>query len=207
MAKMDLKLKKVQTPEFRVSFPHLREPKAFKNKKGEESKPKFSIAMLFDKKTDLSKMKEAAMNAAIEEWGSKEEIPRDRDGKICIDWGFRDGSKEKPDMDGYKGTIFVNAKAKPGNRPTVLDRKKNEIVGEDIDDQLYAGCYARAILIAYAYDMGKEQGIGWSLQHVQKLRDGEKFSGKPAAEKEFDDVEDDEGDKESDYSDDDDMGF
>lgn len=184
MAKMDISLKKVITPEFRASFPQLFEAKSFQNQDA-----KFSVVMLFDKKTtDLKAMKKAAANAAIEKWGAdKAKWPKNlRDP-------FRDG-EEKADMEGYKGCTFVSASSKAENRPGLVDENVERIMDKS---KFYAGCYARAELIAFAYDVSGNRGISFSLQNVQKLRDGKPFSGRKNAEDVFDKVEKAEDSEES----------
>jgi hypothetical protein len=54
----------------------------------------------------------------------------------------------------------------------------------------YAGCFARAEIIAYAYDQAGNKGIGLSLQNVQKLRDGDRLGGRKDAADVFDAVGD-----------------
>lgn len=182
--KMDIAKKKCTTPKFRVSFPHV-----FKAKSFEDQAPKFSMTMLFDKTTDLKDMKRAVFNAAVEEWGSdKAKWPK----KLRMP--FRDGS-EKSDLDGYEGKIFVGASSK--NRPGVIAGDRSPIAEED--NSFYAGCYARATLIAFAYDKAGNVGVSFSLQNIQKMGDGKPFSGRKAAEDEFDSVED-ESDDPSNYA-------
>lgn len=182
--KMPIEKKKVTTPKFRVSFPNVFEAKSFQNQEA-----KFSITMLFDKKTDLKAMKEAALNAAIEKWGEK--TAKDlwaqkisiKGKKLRVP--FRDGD-EKADMNGYEGMIFVSASSK--QRPGVVDQNRVPITAAD--GSFYAGCYARATLIAFAYDTAGNIGVSFSLQNVQKWADGEQFSGRRKAEDEFDSIED-----------------
>lgn len=188
MEKMDIKEKKCMTPEFRVSFPQVFEPKAFQ---GQE--PKYSVVMLFDKKTDLKALKDAAFNAAKEMWGEKAKWPKN------FKMPFRDGD-EKADQLGYAGKIFVTATSK--KRPGVVNQKLDDIVNKE---EFYAGCYARAVLIAFAYSKAGNAGVSFALQHVQKLRDGEKFGGGKAARDEFS-VVDDGSEDAGNYSDDD-TGF
>lgn len=181
--KMDIAKKKIITHEFRVSFPAIFKPKSF-----EGNEPKYSIVMLFDKKIDLNKpaagqkvsMKQAAHNAAIEKWGPKEKWPKN------LRMPFKDGN-EKADMNGYENTITVSASAKEASQPGLVDQGRRPILNER---DFYAGCYARAELIAFAYDIAGNRGVGFALQNVQKLRDGDKFSGKKNAEDVFDSVED-----------------
>lgn len=191
--KMDVQKKKVITHEFRVSFPALFTPKAF-----EQQEPKYSIVMLFDKKIDLSKpatnkagqplsesMKKAVFNAATEKWGPKEKWPKN------LRLPFRDGS-EREDTPGYKGTTFVSASSKI--QPGLVNQLRQPILNER---DFYAGCYARAELIAFAYDKAGNKGVSFSLQNVQKLRDGEVFSGRKNAEDVFDAVDDGSDDADS----------
>lgn len=173
--KNNIQAKKVITPEFRVSFPAVFTAKAFQNQE-----PKYSVVMLFSKKTDISELKKAAMNAAAEKFGNdKTKWPKN------LKMPFRDGD-EKADTPGYKDTIFVTASSK--QRPGLVDRSRQAILSEE---DFYAGCYARAELIAFAYDTAGNRGVSFSLQNIQKLKEGEKFSGRKAAEDVFDSVEDD----------------
>lgn len=178
--KMDVSQKKCMTPEFRASFANVFEPKAFE---GQEAK--FSIAMLFPKTTNLKALQHAANNAGIEKWGpDKAKWPKP------LRMPFRDGD-EKQDLDGYKGMIYVGSSSK--TKPGLIDQAKEPITKDDIgadgNPKFYSGCYARATLIAFAYDKAGNRGISFSLQNIQKLRDGKPFSGKKAAAEEFDAVE------------------
>jgi len=104
---------------------------------------------------------------------------------------FRDGD-EKSDLEGYPGNIFVTASNK--NKPQVIDQRKNHLTSEEA---FYAGCYARASVIAFAYDNKGNKGVSFSLQNLQKVGDGESFTGRKAAQDEFDAVEDDSDDTEN----------
>lgn len=196
--------KKCLTHEFRVSFPHIFKPNSF-----EDQEPKYQITMLFPKNVDLSKpaggqknsLKQAAFNAAVEKWGPREKWPKG------LRMPFRDGD-EKSDTQGYAGHIFVAASSK--TQPGLVDQGLRPILNER---DFYAGCYARAELIAFAYDTKGNRGVAFSLQNVQKLRDGDPFSGRKKAEDVFDAVEDSSDDEDSydsgggDDGDSADMGF
>lgn len=192
-----IEAKKCMTPEFRVSFPNVFKAKAF-----EDQEPKFSVVMLFDKKkADLTPLKKAVAYAAQEKWGAdKAKWPKN------LRMPFRDG-EEKSDMDGYAGHTFVSASSKQA--PGVVDQQRNIIT--EADQSFYAGCYARATLIAFAYDKAGNRGVSFSLQNLQKLRDGQPFSGRKKAEDEFDAVEDTDADNAENYGDgegeDDDLGI
>ena len=176
MSKMEIEKKKCITPEGRVSYPYV-----FKAKSNEDKEPKYSMTLLFDKKTDLKELKRAAFNAAVETYGSdKSKWPKK------LKMPFRDGDEDKPDQPEYKNTIFVYASSK--HRPGIVDSGRSPIVEED--RTFYAGCYARASLIAFTYDQLGNIGVSFALQNIQKLRDGKPLSGRKNAEDEFDAVED-----------------
>lgn len=172
----DVEAKKCVTPEFRVSFPAVFEPKLFEGQK----EAKYSVTMLFDKKTDLTALKKIARAAGTEKWGAdQKKWPKFRYA------AFRDGDAEKPDTVGYENTIFCTAKSKV--QPGLVDGRRQAILSQQ---DFYAGCYARAEIIAYAYDQAGNKGIGFALQNIQKLRDGERLSGRKEAADVFDEVAD-----------------
>lgn len=206
MANVDIKAKKCTTPVFRASYPHLFKP----NTSFEGQEPKFGITMLFPKNADLSGMKKAAQNALIEKWGSdKTKWPKKLRNP------FRDGDAEK-DSEEYKGVWFISATSK--KQPGVVNQQLEPIISESTDsDGFYAGCFARATLIAFAYDTAGNKGVSFALQNVQKVKDGKPFSGRKSASEDFEVIEDTSEDAEnyggsdespeSGESDESDMGF
>jgi len=161
---------KVMTPEFRVSFPSVFEARAF----SEGQTKKFELTALFPAGTNLDAMKALAKQAAVDKWGDK--IP------AGLRSPFRDGS-EKPDLDGYEGTVFV--KMTSLQKPGVVDQNVQPIIEPS---EFYGGCYARASITAYAYDQMGNKGVSFGLQNVQKLRDGDAFSGRGKPEDDFEPV-------------------
>lgn len=164
----------LKTSEFRVSFPNVFTPSAFPGQT-----PKYGITMLFPKTADLKALKALAKQAVEKKW--PDPVKR---AKIMANPNFknpfRDGDLEKPDTAGYEGMIFIRATSKI--KPGVVDRNVQPIVGEE---EFYAGCYARATVTAYGFDTAGNTGVAFGLQNVQKLRDGEHFSGRLAPEAEF----------------------
>lgn len=162
---------RVTTPPFRLSFPHLKEPKS--NFEGQ--KPAYSIQMLFDKDADLSKMKAAADAAAKAKWGA------DYKKKVKFKHPtFKDGNEKN--LDDYKEKIVVEARTQ--QKPGVVDKDRVEIL--DLNE-VYAGCWCRATLTVYAYEKMGNKGVSFGLQNVQKLKDGPAFSGRKNAKDDFDD--------------------
>lgn len=167
---------KVFTPQAVLSYPHLFEP----NLPPGASEPVFSCALVFEKGTDLTDLKKAALAAATEKFGNKAE-GLIRDGKLKLP--FRNDSEDK----GYPaGSIFMNVKnkSKPGIVSTYPgpDGKPQAITDPSM---VYAGCKVRASLRAYAYDVSGNKGVAFSLGNLQKLADGDRLDGRQRAEDEF----------------------
>lgn len=167
---------KVISPQAVLSYPHLFEP----NLPPGATEPVYSCALVFEKGTDLSELKKAALAAATEKFGNKAE-GLIRDGKLKMP--FRNDAEDK----GYpEGSIFMNVKnkSKPGVVSTYPgpDGKPTAI---DSPDQVYAGCRVRASLRAYAYDVSGNKGVAFSLGNLQKLADGDRLDGRKRAEDEF----------------------
>jgi hypothetical protein len=196
-----LKGVKFTTPTFRVSFPHLWEPQQFMKNGKPEGKPKYGITMLFPNDMDRSEMNKNIAKAARELFGKdKEQWPE----SYRSPW--RKGDRKK-DLAGYPGHMYCQAHTLKA--PGVVDQKRHAIKEED--DALYPGCYARAVVVAKAFENGANAGVTLYLQHVQKVADGEAFDGRTNAEDEFEDIESDdeefETDEDDSEDDDEDMGF
>lgn len=164
----------IMTPEFRVSFPNLFRPSRF----NEASDPKFSCTMLFPKDADLAPLKREAERAAKEKWGDK--VPK----------GLKTPFRDQGDFDheGYEpGAVFIRASSK--QRPGVVDKNVQAVVDES---EVYPGCFARATVRAYAYDVPGNKGIAFGLQNLQKLRDGDPIHGRSKPEDDFSPVGDEE---------------
>ena len=165
---------KLVTPEFRLSFPQLFEPKGFEN-----GKPKFGLTQLYPKGTDLSKLKKMAFDAIVEKWSpDKKKWPgnlRSIDFKTYLSptgkdrWPFRDGDAQN--YDGYEGQISLSARNE--TRPAVVGPDKQPIIDTST---IYPGCYGHAVLTAYAYDKSGNRGVAFSLLAFMKTRDGESFT-------------------------------
>jgi len=192
--KIEFDDKKVTTCTFRLSYPHLFKAKAYKN-----NAPKFSLSMLFNKSDDISQIKIAAHNAAVEKWGAdkkqwpSKKVRSSKTGlivsKTLVVMPFYDGDIEQPDKPEYEGTIYLNASCnKP---PVIVDQGRQQIVDET---KLKAGDYVRASIVAFAYDIEGAFGVSFALLGVQKVRTGEALGGGNAL-KDFDELEVDEDDE------------
>ena len=199
--KVDKEICRIITPEFRVSYPHL-----FKTQQVKPTdKPKYSITMLFSKSLGLigqspdgkpRSLKEVIKNAKINEFGpDKSDWPDDLLSPVT------DGDDPKfAGKDGYAGNWVIKASTSQDQRPSVVDKDMNPII-EPAD--FYPGCYARAYIYAYVWEYMGRQGVGFILDHVQKLRDGQSFGGKKPVEQVFSPVTVEDEDTENDDDDED----
>jgi hypothetical protein len=173
---------RVQTPEARLSFPNLFQPKSYL----EGQEPKYSCTLLFSDKTKLQALRDAVDQAKADKWGPKEKWPKN------LRSPFRDGN-EKSELQGYENCIFITASSK--QPPGVVNQRVEYITEKS--GGIYAGCYVRATINAYAYDTAGNRGVAFGLQNIQKTRDGQPFSGRKKAEEDFDAVEDSSEDQSS----------
>jgi hypothetical protein len=107
--------------------------------------------------------------AAMEKWGK---IPATlkrpvRDGDANVD---DDGVLKYPEHEGCY-TLQVSSKRKPD----VADAALNPVIEAD---ELYSGAYYRAAVRAYAWNHATGgKGVSFSLETVQKVKDGEPLGG------------------------------
>ena len=163
-------MSKLYTPEFRVSFPYLFE---------KNDNDKFAVQMIFDKK-NLKKPEQAELMKEIED--AIDEAVKEKWGKAPakLKMPFRDGS-EKEDFDGYGDDVmFISCTSK--DQPGVVDEARKPISEAS---GIYAGCYAHATVNVYAWDYKGKKGVSIGLGNIQKLRDGESFSGRTNPEDDF----------------------
>ena len=183
------------TPAFRLSYPALFEAVAVM---GDETKKKFSVTMLFPKKSTVDRLKAAKHPAST--WmptdncaGFYQEIVKvaranfgpDVDLKSLKLTKFRDGDKPKDSgkiEENDKG--YIVARASSATRPDCLRSDKTRITDPT---ELYPGCWVRAV-VTIAIFTKPSRGVTIYLAGVQKLADDSTFSSRPRAEDEFDAV-------------------
>lgn len=191
--KKELKEKcRMITPKFRVSYPHLF--KAQSPKPGD--KPKYSVTMLLPKNANLTgstlatddvpareiSIKEVIRNAKIAEFGPDKANWPELDSPVV------DG--DDPDhigKDGYKGHWIIKATSNEDAKPGLVDAEGLPITQTS---DFYPGCYARAYVYAYVWfypnrEKPMKKGVGFIVDHVQKLADGKAFGGKKPVEQVF----------------------
>lgn len=178
---------KVVTGKVRLSYVHVFEPYASDG--DDESKAKYSTVILIPKTDTATLNKIEVARAAAIEAGKHSKF----DGKVPPNLvnTLHDGDEEA-DLDKnpeYAGHMYMSISS--NSKPGVVDQNVQPILDST---EVYSGCYARVSMNAAAYNYKGKKGISFYLSHVQKLADGESFTGRTRAEDDFDAVEVDEDD-------------
>lgn len=174
-SKLSIEDVKVILPVARLAFPHLDKPHAFEN----ENEEKYKARLLFDtqllkndekQKKAWKNFRDICKKVAFEHYETSENFPDN------FDWGIRDGNK-KADLPGHQGCFFINTKAKADKKPQLVDQNpKIEI--EWASGRMYAGCFVKALIIPYHYNVGGNCGIGFALKALQYVAKGESLASK-----------------------------
>lgn len=173
----------IHTPEGTALYVSLFQPRARKDPKtGQpQGEPKFQITLVFDEDTDLTEMKAAAKRVGIEKFGPKfPELVK----KGKMNWPFVDNA-DKVDDDDERLPGFEEEGCslgfKTADKPGIVDEEAEPIMEKS---DVYSGMRARVSCRPFAYD-NQSKGVAFYLVNVQKLGDGERLSGNPAAEDDF----------------------
>ena len=156
---------KILTEKVRLSYAHLFHPQAPEG--GGEAK--YSVCLLIPK-TDavtLGRVRaaiETAKAQGIEKWGGK--VP------TGLKLPLRDGDIERPDSPEFAGMLFMNCNSK--NAPLVVNQQKQDIIDSS---EVYSGCYAKASVSFYPFNVNGNRGVGCGLNGIQKISDGEPLGG------------------------------
>lgn len=177
---------KVITGIVRFSYVHAWEPQAIDPQKPEEKK--YSVSLIISKKdkktiSDIKAAIAEATRIGLEKlWNGK--LPKKFKDPL------RDGDDERDEDEVYANSFFLNANSK--DKPTIVDRMVNPIINQA---DFYSGCYGRASVSFFPFDKAGNVGIGCSLNHLQKTKDGESLGGtKASADVDFSAMPDDDDD-------------
>ncbi len=160
---------KIQLNDVRLSFANALFEAQQVQGQGEK---KFSDSFLFPPNHPVvAQIKAGFQKVATDKWGAKaaEQYAAMKAGdKLCL----HDGDS-KPQYEGYKGMMFLNASNKI--KPLVIDGNKSPL--EAASGKPYSGCYVNAVVELWAQDNKFGKRINASLMGVQFLRDGQRLSG------------------------------
>jgi hypothetical protein len=161
----------------RISYPAIFEPK--ENPSGAM---KYSCSLLIPKedKKSVEEFKKA-IDRAIQQ--GKEKIWKNRMPKFRYE-PMRDGdaeleSGEKTGSE-YKGCYFINCSS--DRAPGVVGPDAKPLMNQDA---LYAGCWVRVDVNPFPYSNSGNNGIGWGLNNVMLVKDGDRLDGRQNAEDAF----------------------
>jgi Protein of unknown function (DUF2815) len=176
---MELKLKNL-----RCSFPELGEPRYYQDKKQRENdQRRWSITLLIPYSDPQLKLINDAIEAtAKDKWGAKAPVYLENmrgDSKLrCLSDG-----KTKA-YDGYADHWALTAHRKENDgRPLVLDSDRSPIYQPNNEiypgkqGRIYAGCYVNAHLNFWTQDNSNGRAVRADFLGVQRMRDGDAFSG------------------------------
>lgn len=188
--------RRVKTVPFRMSFPHLLEPR-----QPSEDNPRkvYQLAMLFPPGTDMKPVKDAMRAAMIDKYGADQSKwprlkrgPNDviRDAKAYSNERVADGKKP---LAGYDdGWLLLRANATEKFKPSVVGPIKGTngkfpVITEA--REIYAGRWARATIEAFVYERKDGKGITFGLSNVQLLKHDANIGGAVSApETDFEDA-------------------
>lgn len=165
----------VITPPVRLAFPALFEARAVSN--DPDAAEKYMATLLIPPGVDLRPFHDAIKAAMLEKWSKVLKLPPEKNP-------IKDA--ETKDLDGYdEGWFFINTKS--NYAPQVVDQKRQDVIDPD---RVYAGCWCRFHINAYAYDHPKGgKGVSFGLNAVQIVRDDTRLDGRKSASEVFGDVE------------------
>lgn len=168
---------KVITGKVRFSYVNVFEATAM----NEGETPKYNLCILIPKDDEATLEKIRKAIDAAKDFGRAKVA--DKNGRIPanLKTPLRDGDEERSDDPSFEGHYFMNASSL--RRPSIVDRDLQPIMDRD---EFYSGCYGRASLNFYAYNVGGvSKGIAAGLNNLQKLEDGEPLAGGSRAEDDF----------------------
>jgi hypothetical protein len=163
----------------RISFANIWQPKSING-----SEEKYSVSCLIPKSDKATLMKiHKAVEAAKEDGKA-----RKWNGKIPpnLKLPLRDGDIERPDDENYAGHMFLNATSKEA--PQIVDRRVQPIMDAM---ECGSGDYCNVSVNFYPFNANGNRGVAAGLGNIQKVKDGERLSGRTNAASDFEELADD----------------
>tara|TARA_R110000744_G_scaffold83776_1_gene164002 strand:- start:2435 stop:3091 length:657 start_codon:yes stop_codon:yes gene_type:complete len=162
-----------KTPTARLSYAKLHTPEQTAN-----GKDKYSAMLIFEPGTDLSDLEDAAMEAALEEYGSKDKLPpaiKKKSLAKASGWPFRDG-EDQDGKDGHEeGGLYINVSTY-GTAPDVVKRIKG-VTYAVAENEIKSGDYVKAMLTAKGFKVDGNRGVTFYLGNVLFVKAGNALGG------------------------------
>lgn len=170
----------ITTGKVRFSYCNLFTPRPAQ----EGGEPKYSVTLLIPKtdKATVQKIKAAieATRTAYIQRNSGKKLPAQ------LKTTLHDGDGERPNGGEFgeecKGHYVITVSSK--NKPVIVYADKTPIAEPQ---ELFSGCYGRAIINFYVYDTNGNKGVSAGLNGVMKLHDGEPLGGGVVTDSDWDD--------------------
>jgi len=171
----------VVTPEFRMVWPNLFEPRAFMRDGKPTGELKYGLTMLFDK-GDISGLKEVAAKVAKAQWPGRDlkelKFPFKNGDALAKASVAKDEAAGKTPRDAsfYEGRVVVKTSSKFA--PQVHDIQRKEVLDPK---QVYSGAYGYAELnfVAYPGVGGGQDGVTCYVNFVMlSNRKGDRIAGR-----------------------------
>jgi len=195
------KSRKIQSPPFVLSHPHLIEPQVRQPRPGQQPRePQYNCVAIFPPKDypipagapkgfawgDLTEMKKLAAEARDGFFKTKPKGLKTTFFKCEEKWEEKDDGEAIP-VPGYMaGGTFINVNAGTRQAPDCRDQRMRPITSAQV---LYPGCICIGVFSAYGYDQEGNRGVKFSLECLQKIAEGENIAGRVRAEDYFRPVE------------------
>ena len=169
----------VLTGPVRLSYAFVWTPKPAKD--GDKSKYSASLIISKDDEKTIRAIKETIKRAmkspkVIEKVGAANIHSK----RLRIP--LRDGDTDRDDDAAYANSYFVNAGSY--TPPKIFDRHGKVFIDKS---EVYSGCYVRAIIDFYGYNIKGNVGIAAGLIALQKWKDGDALGGVSVSASDFDD--------------------
>lgn len=186
----------LETPWVRLSYPTLFKARSFRLKDGSMSEPTFGAQLHFDAMTKRDPKYKELMDKL---WGAVNELAKERFPREFnrAKQPWLDGSRlhspwlnpldpdysDKADLAGVERFIRCNS-----NQPIPCVSGALEPITDP--KILYPGCYVKAKLILYDYNVTGNFGVGFGLRAIQFVRPGTPLAGVVDATKAFEALDD-----------------
>jgi len=189
-----------KTPKARLSYARLHKPE-----KTKDGRDKYSAMLIFAPGTDLGDLEDAAWDAALEHYGSKDKMPsgvKKRKLAKGSGWPFRDG-EDQDGKDGHEeGGLYINISTY-GEPPKVVKKIKG-VLHAVAENEIKSGDYVKVMVTAKGFKVDGNSGVTFYMGNVLFVQTGDALGG--GSTDPNDDFDDDDDVEAEDISDDDDDG-
>lgn len=162
-----------------TSYVHILQP--FSGTTGGEKK--YSLVIMIPKSATDEVLKIKRAIKAAHEAGQKEKWSGKGPELGACKHPLRDGDKERPDDEAFKGMYFITASAK--TKPGVIDIYGLDLTEPGREEEVYSGMKVHVTVTFFAFNANGNKGIACGLNNVLKIADGPHRGGRISATADF----------------------